>query len=59
MGLVVELALHRPLVVRLQPAIAYVDLCHFRDRVNAPYGHLVGDRAIQAVAGTKYSADAI
>lgn len=31
-------------------AVAYVDIVHFRDRVNRPYGHVVGDRVLQGVA---------
>lgn len=36
--------------VRRGSAIAFVDLRGFRERVNVPYGHEIGDRAIRAVA---------
>jgi diguanylate cyclase (GGDEF)-like protein len=36
--------------VRRGSAIAFVDLRDFRERVNVPYGHEMGDRAIRAVA---------
>jgi GGDEF domain-containing protein len=37
--------------VRRGSAIGYIDLRDFRNRVNVPYGHEVGDRALQTVAG--------
>jgi diguanylate cyclase (GGDEF)-like protein len=36
--------------VRAGAALALVDLRHFRERVNDPYGHLVGDDVIRTVA---------
>jgi diguanylate cyclase (GGDEF)-like protein len=35
--------------LRRGSTLAYVDLVHFRDRVNAPFGHVVGDRVLAEV----------
>jgi diguanylate cyclase (GGDEF)-like protein len=36
--------------VRAGACLAYIDLVRFRDRVNAPFGHVVGDAVLAEVA---------
>ena len=36
--------------VRAGSCLAYIDIVHFRDRVNAPFDHVVGDAVLAEVA---------